>query len=148
MYGIFSSIYCLSNVSAGLITTFALGFFDSQTYFLIITALGVLSILFCIFFVKNLSEKKEIIENNSESLLSQSEKEQLSQQEKSQKEQLSQQEQTERDIPPLKYDACKSIKETFKFIPVMFPVIMILIIDGLSLGVYSSQIAHLIPEDT
>ena len=61
MFGIFSSIYCFSNVSAGLITTFALGFFDPQTYFFIITALGVISILFCLFFVKNISSTKEVI---------------------------------------------------------------------------------------
>ena len=38
MFGIFSSLYCFSNVSAGLITTFGLGFFNSTTYFLIISA--------------------------------------------------------------------------------------------------------------
>jgi len=55
MYGIFSFFYCLSNVSAGLITTFGLGFFDAQTYFFIITALGIISILFCLFFVRPIS---------------------------------------------------------------------------------------------
>jgi hypothetical protein len=29
MYGVFTSLYCFSNVSAGLITTFGLGFFDA-----------------------------------------------------------------------------------------------------------------------
>lgn len=58
MYGIFSSIYCFSNVSAGLITTFGLGFFDAQVYFSIITALGILSVLFCLFFVNHITEKE------------------------------------------------------------------------------------------
>lgn len=54
MFGVFSSLYCLSNVSAGLITTFGLGFFDSQTYFLIITVFGVIAFIFCLFFVREL----------------------------------------------------------------------------------------------
>lgn len=56
MFGIFSTVYCLSNVSAGLITTFALGFFNELTYFSIISLLGAISILFCLFFVKNIKE--------------------------------------------------------------------------------------------
>jgi len=54
MFGIFSSIYCFSGVSAGFITTFGLGFFSSQIYFVIITVLGVISVLFCLFFVNNI----------------------------------------------------------------------------------------------
>jgi len=61
MYGIFSSLYCLSNVTAGLITTFGLGFFDSQTYFYIITLLGIISIIYCFFFVKHLKEGEPFI---------------------------------------------------------------------------------------
>lgn len=30
----------------------------------------------------------------------------------------------------------------------MYPVLLILVIDGLSLGIYSSEITHLIPPDT
>ena len=56
MYGVFSSIYCFSNVTAGFITTFGLGFFDPQAYFYLITALGFLAALFCIFFVRNIKE--------------------------------------------------------------------------------------------
>lgn len=52
MFGIFFVLYCLSNISAGLITTFALGFFNTQMYFLIITILGGISVLFCIFCIK------------------------------------------------------------------------------------------------
>lgn len=55
MYGIFSSIYCFSNVTAGLITTFALGFFDPKTYFFIITVMGIIAVLFCFFFVRHIS---------------------------------------------------------------------------------------------
>ena len=57
MFGIFTSIFCFANVSAGLITTFGLGFFDSQTYFYIITIMGVIATLFCLFFIKPISEK-------------------------------------------------------------------------------------------
>lgn len=56
MYGVFSSLYCFSNVSAGLITTFGLGFFDSITYFFIITTLGVISAIFCFFFVRDIPQ--------------------------------------------------------------------------------------------
>lgn len=56
MFGIFSTLYCFSNVSAGLITTFGLGFFDARTYFLIITFFGVLAIFFCFFFVRALED--------------------------------------------------------------------------------------------
>lgn len=43
-FGMFSYIYCLTNISAGLITTFGLGWFDAQIYFIILTAVGLLSI--------------------------------------------------------------------------------------------------------
>jgi hypothetical protein len=52
MFGIFSTLYSFSNVSAGVITTFGLGFFDSGTYFIIITILGIISVIYCFFFVK------------------------------------------------------------------------------------------------
>lgn len=56
MFGIFSSIYCLSSVSAGIITTFGLGYFDARTYFVIITLFGLISILFCFFLVRPMEE--------------------------------------------------------------------------------------------
>jgi predicted MFS family arabinose efflux permease len=59
MYGLFSSIYCFSNVSAGVITTFGLGFFDAWTYFWIITALGLIACLYCLFFVPHLPNPAE-----------------------------------------------------------------------------------------
>lgn len=52
MFGIFGVLYCLSNISAGLITTFGLGFFNAKIYFLLITVLGAISIGFCFFFIK------------------------------------------------------------------------------------------------
>lgn len=52
MFGIFSTIYCFSNVTAGLITTFGLGYFGAHIYFLIITFFGLLAVFFCIFFVR------------------------------------------------------------------------------------------------
>lgn len=51
MFGFFTTFYCFSNVSAGLLTTYALGFFDTRIYFCSIAACGVISILFCIFFI-------------------------------------------------------------------------------------------------
>ena len=57
MFGYFNSAYCLTDVSAGLITTFGLGFFDSQTYFYITTALGPIATIYCYFFVRNITEE-------------------------------------------------------------------------------------------
>lgn len=57
MFGIFSSIYCFANVSAGLITTFGLGFFDAKTYFSLITAMGFLSIVYCLFYIEDIPYK-------------------------------------------------------------------------------------------
>ena len=54
MFGFFTTFYCFSNVSAGLLTTYALGFFDTRIYFCSIAACGVISILFCIFFIPNI----------------------------------------------------------------------------------------------
>jgi len=63
MYGIVNSSYCLSNVSAGLITTFGLGFFDAQIYFYIETVIGLMAIMYCAFFVRNISEKSRLRTN-------------------------------------------------------------------------------------
>jgi predicted MFS family arabinose efflux permease len=40
------------------------------------------------------------------------------------------------------------IRGTLASIPEMYPVLLVLVIDGVSLGVYSSEITHLIPKDT
>lgn len=40
------------------------------------------------------------------------------------------------------------VKGTVGYIPTMYPVLAILVIDGISLGIYSSEITHLIPPDT
>ena len=53
-FGMFSFIYCLSHISAGLVTTFGLGLFNVEVYFLTITATGLLSVLFCVLFITNL----------------------------------------------------------------------------------------------
>lgn len=52
-FGLFSLIYCLSHISAGLITTFGLGLFNVEVYFLTITATGLLSVLFCALFISD-----------------------------------------------------------------------------------------------
>lgn len=72
MYGMFNSICCFSNVSAGLIITFGLGFFNILVYFFIITAFGVIAILFGIFFVRDVPIKNEMPLKN-ESLLEEEE---------------------------------------------------------------------------
>lgn len=41
----------------------------------------------------------------------------------------------------------KIIKGTIAYIPVMYPVLVFLVIDGLSLAFYSSEIPHLFPND-
>jgi hypothetical protein len=60
LFGIFSTIYCLSNISAGLITTFGLGFFSPTIYFMLITAIGILAIIYCIFFVDDIQNNSEL----------------------------------------------------------------------------------------
>jgi predicted MFS family arabinose efflux permease len=42
----------------------------------------------------------------------------------------------------------KVIRGTIAYIPVMYPVLLVLVIDGLSLAFYSSEIPHLFPDDT
>lgn len=56
MFGLLNGLYCLSNVSAGLITTFGLGFFNPLTYFSIISALGIVAFLFCFFLVRDIDQ--------------------------------------------------------------------------------------------
>ena len=51
LFGIFMSIYTLSNITAGLISTFGLGLFDNQTYFYIIVTIGLMSTVFCAIFI-------------------------------------------------------------------------------------------------
>jgi len=56
MYGIVGGFYCMSNVSAGLITTFGLGFFSPPIYFCILGALGSIALAFCYLFVRDISQ--------------------------------------------------------------------------------------------
>jgi hypothetical protein len=66
MYGVFSSLYCFSNVFAGLITTFGLGFFNPLAYFCIITVLGVIAALFCLFFVRDIPQEHMLLPTNNQ----------------------------------------------------------------------------------
>jgi len=72
MFGLINSAYCMSNVSAGLIITFGLGFFDAKTYFFITTFLGLLATAYCLFFVKNIKEENGplVVHEQSQSLIS------------------------------------------------------------------------------
>ncbi len=53
---IFTLLYSLSQVMAGVITTFFLGFFSEEVYFITLTIIGILSTLFAIFFLENISQ--------------------------------------------------------------------------------------------
>jgi len=55
-FGLFSLIYCLSHISAGFITTFGLGLFNVEIYFITITATGLLSVLFCALFINDVEK--------------------------------------------------------------------------------------------
>jgi hypothetical protein len=56
LYGIFNSIYNFSTVSAGLITTFALGLFDTTSYFIAITIQAGIAWIYCLVFVKDITK--------------------------------------------------------------------------------------------
>jgi hypothetical protein len=60
MYGLLNGLYCMSNVSAGLITTFGLGFYDHVTYFYILGGLGVIALAFCFFFVRDINQMQPL----------------------------------------------------------------------------------------
>lgn len=53
---IFSFLLSLSSLSAGITTTFFLGYFDRQIYFKALSTLGLFSALYCVFFLKNISQ--------------------------------------------------------------------------------------------
>lgn len=53
-FSIFNIWYCLSNISAGLITTFCLGLFDDTIYFIFISVVGLLGIIYSIFVIKDI----------------------------------------------------------------------------------------------
>ena len=53
---IFSFLLSLSSLAAGITTTFFLGYFDNQVYFRALATLGLLSSIYCVFFLKNISQ--------------------------------------------------------------------------------------------
>ena len=55
MYGILNVLYCFANVLSGLIITFGLGFFDAVTFFYVLTAFGVITVVFCYLFVRDIN---------------------------------------------------------------------------------------------
>lgn len=55
-FGLFSLLYCMSHISAGFITTFGLGLFNVEIYFITITATGLLSVLFTSFLIINVEK--------------------------------------------------------------------------------------------
>lgn len=49
----------MSHISAGFVTTFGLGLFNDEIYFMTITGTGLLSVLFCIFFITDIEALKK-----------------------------------------------------------------------------------------
>ena len=49
--GVFQFIRCSTNLSAGIITTFFLGFFSGRTYFIAITIISLISAIYCLLFL-------------------------------------------------------------------------------------------------
>lgn len=49
----------MSHISAGFVTTFGLGLFNDEIYFMTITATGLLSVVFCIFFITDIESLKK-----------------------------------------------------------------------------------------
>ncbi len=55
-FGLCYGIFCIANITSGLMTTFLLGFFSTTIYFWTLFGIGVVATLFCIFFVKNVQK--------------------------------------------------------------------------------------------
>lgn len=53
---IFTFLLSLSSLTAGITTTFFLGYFNRQVYFIALASLSVLSSLYCLCFLKNISQ--------------------------------------------------------------------------------------------
>jgi len=53
---IFSFLLSFSSLSAGIMTTFFLGYFSNQIYFVALTALSLCSSLYCVFFLQDISQ--------------------------------------------------------------------------------------------
>ena len=56
-FGLFSLLYCLSHISAGLITTFGLGLFSPEVYFVCITATGLVAVAFCALVIDHIEDQ-------------------------------------------------------------------------------------------
>jgi len=52
----------MSHISAGFITTFGLGLFNVEIYFITITATGLLSVLFCALFINDVEKFTKAID--------------------------------------------------------------------------------------
>lgn len=59
--GIFTLMYSLSQVMAGIVTTFFLGLFSEEVYFITLTIIGLLSTLFAIFFLEDISQLTHVM---------------------------------------------------------------------------------------
>jgi hypothetical protein len=56
MFGIFQIFYCSAMLCGALVTLFGIGFFSNTIYFIMLTALGGSSFLYCLFFMKEIKE--------------------------------------------------------------------------------------------
>jgi len=62
---IFSLLLAFSSLTAGITTTFFLGYFSSQVYFIALTSLSLLSSLYCMLFLKDISQSHSQNINNA-----------------------------------------------------------------------------------
>lgn len=62
---IFSTLLAFSSFTAGITTTFFLGYFSSQIYFIALTSMSLLSSLYCLLFLKDISQSDSLHINNS-----------------------------------------------------------------------------------
>ena len=58
-FGIFNGIYCVQSITGAFITTFGLGYFENNVYFVLVTMIAILSAVFCQFFIADLQQNQE-----------------------------------------------------------------------------------------
>ena len=68
-FGVFYGIFCVSNITSGLVTTFMLGLFDVLVYFWILVGVGVIATLFCLFCITDVQKKYADRESKAESVV-------------------------------------------------------------------------------
>ena len=122
-FGVFFRLYTVSNILAGVTTTFLLGFFSPRIYFIIITSLGLFSVLYLFFFLENIrpgtkhKERQSLLTDNEEELTPSS-----------------------LPVQSSKFDPLA----VFRFNPRMWVMLSFIGVVGLVIGFYTSELAGLI----